>query len=357
MRLKIEEMKGMIKIGVLLVSLIYVCDLEAQDPRYSQFYYAPQLTNPAFTGIFNGQARAIINYRDQWASVLGSNPFRTINASADYRYNVAGADYIAGGINILTDQGGSSHYSTQQVTAGVGFNKQIANSPFNRGENHYLSAGFQVGLGRRSINTDDLWFSSQFDINTLSVDNTLPSGEVIAENSGFHLDLNAGIAWYTSFSEKSSIYAGAAMFHLTSPDISLLENGSEKLDRKYTITVGGERFLTYEFSLLPSLLFIKQGQSTEIIAGTHLRYSNRDWEEVALRFGMWPRMNNNLDGIHLESIVFSSAFEMKDWTLGLSYDINTSSLSNVSRNRGAFELSLGYVFEEERIVRTFCPNF
>src|SRR5690606_10977157 len=53
----------------------------AQDPQFSQFYAAPLYLNPAFAGSTN-QARAGINYRNQWPAIDAN--FTTMSFFADY---------------------------------------------------------------------------------------------------------------------------------------------------------------------------------------------------------------------------------------------------------------------------------
>src|SRR5215213_2031645 len=53
----------------------------AQDPQFSQFYAAPLYLNPAFAGSTN-QARAGINYRNQWPAIDAN--FTTMSAFFDY---------------------------------------------------------------------------------------------------------------------------------------------------------------------------------------------------------------------------------------------------------------------------------
>jgi len=64
---------------VLMLSVKGV--VTAQDPQFSQFYAAPLYLNPALTGA-TGQARAGINYRNQWPAIDAI--FTTLSAYFDY---------------------------------------------------------------------------------------------------------------------------------------------------------------------------------------------------------------------------------------------------------------------------------
>jgi hypothetical protein len=59
-----------------------------------------------------------------------------------------------------------------------------------------------------------------------------------------------------------------------------------------------------------------------------------------------------------DAIIPVIKLESNAFTLGLSYDINISSLQTVSEGRGGFELSLSYIgFLEHENPRFLCPKF
>src|SRR5215475_728917 len=66
---------------VLVLMLGIVGAVTAQDPQFSQFYAAPLYLNPAMAGS-TGQARAGINYRNQWPAIDAN--FTTMSAYFDY---------------------------------------------------------------------------------------------------------------------------------------------------------------------------------------------------------------------------------------------------------------------------------
>ena len=73
----------MYRIPLLLCVLMLVLEgaVTAQDPQFSQFYAAPLYLNPAMAGS-TGQARAGINYRNQWPAIDAN--FTTMSAYFDY---------------------------------------------------------------------------------------------------------------------------------------------------------------------------------------------------------------------------------------------------------------------------------
>ena len=55
----------MIKRMLILLVLISMNPIYAQDPVFTQFYAAPTILNPAFVGS-TGNTRIGVGYRDQW---------------------------------------------------------------------------------------------------------------------------------------------------------------------------------------------------------------------------------------------------------------------------------------------------
>ncbi|MBP7185110.1 MAG: PorP/SprF family type IX secretion system membrane protein [Saprospiraceae bacterium] len=328
-----------------------------QDPHYSQFYLNPLYTNPALIGVFEGNYRAIINYRDQWSSVLGSTPFRTFAASLDAKFKIRGDDYVGAAFNFFNDQAGVSNFRQSGANLGLSYMKQLGGSRYSTNE-QFLIAGAQLGFNQFAFNGNNLWFSRQFDYGLNLPNSQLPSNENIAETvtGKLNMQFNAGILWYALFDDNLSIYFGGALQHINQPNISLY-NSTAKQYRKWTIHGGGQFPLNKNFSILPAVIVNTQGPSLETMFGSNVRYSNNDLNEVALRIGAWMRFTNQLDKFGSESLIFSTILEMNQMMIGLSYDINNSLLKKSTDSRGAFEVSFTYVGKTQSRFKVHCPKF
>jgi type IX secretion system PorP/SprF family membrane protein len=339
------------------LAALFLTDLQAQDPRFSQYYASSWNLNPAMTGVFNGRWRATLNYRDQWNSFLSPVPFRTYSAAFDMRYEVGRDDYAAFGIGAMHDEAGTARFNQNKVHLGGAFLKQLSGGRY-RAE-HYLSAGAQVGFGQNSIDWSALWFSRQFDSSTERPDFGADNGEANANaGSKAYLDFNAGLLWYMLFGDNGFFYAGGAMHHINAPVISLLEDNNETLYSRWSGHVGGQLPLNENLSLLPGVQYMLQGPAQEIDAGMNIRYSNNDLNELALRLGGWARLGNKLDrGVGMDAFTVVGMVELNRWMLGLSYDITVSGLTLANNSRGAFEVSLTYFHPGQRKERVKCPKF
>ena len=133
------------RIMVLLFSTaLLVESVSGQNVHLSQFHQAPLLVNPALTGVFNGDQRAILNYRNQWASV--ADPFTTYAFSYDMSlFKEKGKNkYLGGGIYFFRDVAGDTKYSTTSANLSL-------SSIITLDGGHDLSVGLQGGFAQKSI--------------------------------------------------------------------------------------------------------------------------------------------------------------------------------------------------------------
>lgn len=341
------------------ISFLAIPSSNAQDARFAQFYYAPLQLNPALTGVFEGQFRGVANYRELYTSILGAHPFRTLAASFDMRTNVGRYDHAGFGISALRDEAGISGFNRTDFSLSASYQKQMGGSRYNK-SNQFLVAGARLGLGQRGFEWDKLWFTQQFDLNTYNVDQGMDSGEDFATNStDLYADFSAGILYYAVFGVNQSVYFGGSIHHLNEPNISFLENADERLPSNYVLHGGGEFPVSDNVSLLPAIAFMSQGPSMSTTLGANLRYSRREWQEVAIRAGLWGHISNKLDKeVHMDAMTVSAIIEFEGMNIGLSYDITTSVLSEADNSRGAFEVSFVYIHRpRDRRARVDCPRF
>lgn len=71
------------KIYILILFIGWIIAVKGQDIHFSQFYASPLTLNPANTGLFNGNIRGVLNYRNQWNSFA---PFNTYAGSVDMNF-------------------------------------------------------------------------------------------------------------------------------------------------------------------------------------------------------------------------------------------------------------------------------
>lgn len=349
-----------IKILLFLFFAGFAQMAQAQDPQFIQFYNAPMQLNPALTGVHPGKWRATANYREQWHNILETRPYRMMSASFDAKAQVGRGDYFAYGFTALRDQAGSSAYTRTTGDLSLSYMKELSGGGYRSAE-QYLIAGAQVGMGQHSLDPENVWFSSQFDVATESV-TSAPSGENINGTSDLFMNVNAGLMWYAVFDDNQSLYFGGALHHVNAPKVSFIaNNGKEEIGLKWVGQMGGEIPFTNNLSILPAVAIIGQGENMLALYGANFRLTNRDWHEIALRAGAWGHLvkdfNDGMDGgLATPAVTFTAILELERWNFGVSYDVAANQLSPPTNGRGAFELSLTYFEPLSRRFKVECPK-
>ncbi len=336
--------------GGCLVLTEACSDAFAQDIHFSQFYMTPLTLNPALAGSLHDM-EVQANYKTQWSSI--GSPYKTEAASYDlsFQKKKRSKAYFAAGINFFSDKAGDSKMGTTQVNltaAGhVYFNKYSK-----------LGAGIQIGFDQRSVNYSALQWGNQFD--GTSYNPALSSRENQTSNSYTFVDASAGVVWaYNNTSggrrvadnRDFSANFGASIFHISQPQYSFIGN-TEKLDVKFVLH--GNTVISVPYSkiaFVPGFMFTKQGPASEIYAGSLIRYklvqSSRYTGLVggsAISMGAFFRAK--------DAAVIALLMEYSEYTIGMSYDVNTSSLNVASAGRGGFEISLRYLIASPFIVQS-----
>lgn len=329
------------KICIIVWLLIFVFSSKAQDIHFSQLNQTPLLLNPASTGVYDGFYRGILNYKNQW--VVMGKPYRTFMGSFDMPFENKRKNkgaYLGLGAFLFSDEAGDSHFGTTQVNVSVSGIVPI-------GEFNKISAGIEAGVAYRSVDISAIQWPNQY--NGQSYDPNLPSNEPNKSGSFVYFDLAAGIQYQllkylSTFNGKEivSFTAGAALFHTTKPLQRFYSGTNEHLYPRIVV----HSSLRYDFrgtrvGIVPSVLYMSQGPGSEIDAGILVRFqTNRGTNftgfitESAFSAGLHYR--------HKDAIIPQVFFEISDFGIGLSYDINISSFSGATKLKGGLEVSIKY---------------
>ncbi|MFK7807354.1 MAG: PorP/SprF family type IX secretion system membrane protein [Saprospiraceae bacterium] len=332
----------------LFCSFLLANTLLGQDIHFSQYYNSPLNISPALTGMFNGDMRFMGNYRNQWSSVPVD--YRTYTAAFDMKYFHKKMEngFFGGGILLNTDRAGDSELGSSQIDLGLSYSQRL--NDFN-----IVSAGFQVGYGQRSFETDELKFGNQFNGDVFS--ETESSRENFDQTDFGFLNVGAGINWRIQLEEGlRKLDIGVGAFNLNRPEQGFYEATPVALPVRLTFYASGE----YEFSELWSTVFHSigqiQGPYTEVIAGGGAKYwLNRNrGKETALQLGAAYRFRGLSD-----ALIPSLQLHYQAWQFGLSYDINLSDFEVATANRGGVELSLIYIITKVKPTKEIksCPVF
>jgi len=338
-----------------LVLVLSAAATQAQDIHFSQFYMSPLNLNPAMTGVMNCNHRFVANYRNQWSSILGPNAYNTYSASYDQKIAVGRYDYFGLGGTLWADKAGESEFATMQARISGSYAKKMGGY---RRKAHYLVFGGDFGVSQRSINSANLQWPSQNNGNG-QYDPNFGTAEIIADPNFLFLDLSAGILWFSVFDEDNNFYFGGAFNHLNRANVSF-GDASIPLYSKFTFHAGGEFMIAPKLGLIPGVVTFIQGPSFQVNGGTSFKFllGNSRRYHQAFQLGAWARVSNKLEqGKLMDALIMSTRFDYEQFTIGFSYDINTSSLARATNGNGAFEFSLVYKICGPERRGVYCPNF
>ena len=343
----------------IVIGLLVSLSITAQDIHFSQFYMSPLNLNPALTGVMNCDQRAIVNYRNQWAGVLGANAYNTYSGSYDRRMAVGQDDFFGVGGTLWGDVAGASRFGSTQARLSASFSKKLGG---RRSVAHYLNIGADAGLTQRRVNPSDLRWPSQ--VTNGQFDPSVGSAEIIPNANFLFPDLSGGILWFSTLGDRKSFYIGGAMHHLNRPNVSFL-NREESLYSRITIHAGGELPVGKTLSLRPDVVYMSQGPHMQINAGTSFRFKmdksplgNTGDLGQFFQAGVWYRIGNRVDGgIHSDALILTTRFDFNQYGIGLSYDYNVSKLNQAAAANGSFELSVNYLICTGSLRGVYCPVF
>ena len=314
--------------GLILLST----SVSSQDFHLSQYDAAPLYLNPALAGQFDGKYRIHGHYRTQWGSV-SSKSFKTAAISYDMPLN----EKFAFGAQILNRRAGAGDYNDLGILLTGSYSFTV-----DENKMHKFSLGLQAGMIQKSVDFDKLYFESQYTTaNGGTFDQNLPTGENFGGSTFWIPDVNAGFVYYYGKDQiRVNPFIGASVFHLTQPKETFY-NSDNKLPLRYKAHAGAKVNISEKIQLMPKVLFMRQKNAQELNYGLMAHYHLGSTGVIVL---LGPTLRSS-DAFILEGGAKFGNYEAK-----VSYDFNTSSLSDFSDGKGGFEISLTY------IPRIFKPN-
>lgn len=317
----------------------------AQDIHFSQFFETPLLRNPALAGIFNGDIRLQMVYRDQWRSV--TEGYKTGSLNGEYKLPVGkGDDFVTLGGQVLFDRAGSAALTQTSIMPVINYHKALSGE-----QNRYLSLGFMGGVVNRN-----------FDRSKITTDNTYTGGfdnETLVLPHYTYLDGSVGLSYNSNLSAdpEDNFYLGIAYHHFTKPKNSFFRDPTVQLNPKW-VASAGFRFGVTDFSYITIQAdHSMQAGYQETIAGALYGFKlgpQVDDPDYVLHGGAFLRWN--------DAVVPVIKVDYNGFSFAFSYDVNISRLKPASLGRGGFELSLSFIgFFPDRhntsLQAVRCPRF
>lgn len=326
------------KIGLLSLIILQTGTFFAQDAHFTQYDKMPVYINPAMSGL-NYKTEANVIYRSQWTSV--DAPFNTIGASFAQRVETRNRNSFFGlGVHVISDKAGARTVSALDLKLSGSGHIKLNNMST-------LGLGIQAGMLQRTLNSGNFEWGSQYDGNDFNA--SILNLEGGAYNDLKSVDAAAGIVYSYNVSDflrvtannENQFTAGFNVAHINRPKNSFT-GGEERLPLKYSLYLNSLLALpNSNVAFGPTALLQFQGTAREVLLGTRIRYLLQQASKFtgfksasAMSLGFYYR--------HKDAMMAMLQYEIANYSVGFSYDINISTLNPYSNLRGGFEISIRY---------------
>lgn len=335
--------------NILLLFMLLLCTVfvHAQDPHFSQFFSSPMTLNPAFTGKFDGTVRVAGNYRNQWPTI--NRAYQTGTVSVDFPI-----------LRKLTDfrdtwGAGITGYSDKSADGAVSFNYVSLSTSFHKGldEDGYkqIGVGLQGTYSNMLINPSNLKFEDQLTpLGFTGVTSETFGNSTLSQS---YFDLNAGLLFTTSKTDRDNLYFGVSLYHINRPKQNFNSGAYYLLNPRATFHAGGYFGVGDLTTLHISALYSSQAKAHETLIGAALQFATSDVSTsenpVSFYAGSWLRLG--------DALIPYIGLEYNSMRVGVTYDINTSDLKAASQSRGGIEISMIYIKKPAGSKGVPCPKF
>lgn len=318
---------------VLLVAMVLLCRMMAQDAHFTQFYAAPTYLSPAFAGT-GSQTRFALQYRDQWPSIPGA--FVSSNLAVDHYLSELNSGV---GMLVSYDRAGSGALRYTSIGAQYAYELRLKHKV-------YLRPALQFSYVNHAVDWSRLVFGDQ-----LARGGNVDSYEGFTQRNTKYTDLGGGLLYFTP-----KLWLGIGVHHLNRPNQSLTLRESE-VPQKLSVH-GGYRFKVvtpvikkHPTSIIAAFNYRAQGKYDQLDLGAY-------FERDPVFAGLWYRglpLKSYEPGIaNNDAIAVVIGFKVNDWRFGYSYDITISRLA--ANTGGAHELTMVYELANARRKKSMAKR-
>ncbi len=338
---------------MLFFNLLAACCL-AQDIHFSQPYLAPLALNPSLTGIMTGNLRLVANVRRQGNSVVGNRAYEHAHFSFDARICLDDGSFLAFGLMMQGDRAGNPSISNNTAALAFAYHGKMR-------KDLYFSAGASAGILNYKLDTDGMSFDEQFGVGGYSP--ALPHFEDFETDSRIQPDLSAGLLLFGT--ANGGWLLGGALQHINQPAYSFYDKDDNRLGMGFTLhgaktfilSTSGERSKVTIRGAYRRQSVFQNSKQWQLYPGTTWRYGIGKSQDWGFGAGLSCRLSGHTEGkpATFDAVVPSVLFDYEDWSIGLSYDVNTSSLASASGLRGGWEVAVKWQLQR-KMGCVLCPN-
>ena len=313
---------------LLIIAIVFnFFNVFSQDFHFSQFYNTTFFLNPATSSFQEREFKINAHRKSQWKSV--AYPFKTTNISLEKKFFPN--KYVAG-LQFVNDVSGNN---TLKIN---GLNILYAKNINIEKQEKFFSLGFLFGLFQKSLNTQDLIFTSPENYQNTDI---------------IFSDFSFGFAYLHTLNNKNKIISGVSFNHLNRPNQSLENNKSVRLNQKQNLHAELKHQYSEKIIFAPKIYYSQQSKEKNIIFGSSFDYKLKSQKKTITSAGLFYRNE--------DALIVNFGVELENLQTHLSYDINISSLNIASEYKGGLELCIIYTWDNpkrNKINTTQpCPNY
>ena len=313
----------------IFLFIISVSNLCESQIRFSQFYSAPLLFNPANTGRFDKNYRVGGTFRREKNGQAQLYTQATLFFDSKIlNKTIPGNDCFAIGILGLVEHSETEGIKNTYVSFSLGYQKGL-----NEEGTQQLGIGFQATYARKQLIKPSYIFEDQLlrwatsgykDIDIFRLGNVDIT----------YIDVNAGLVYQGVINTKSFFTAGVSMYHINKPTRVFQGGVLSILPKTWGHLAWENNFADSKKIYAAVILGYSDKTIDDLLAG--LNYQIGINRANYFNFGCWFKKS----AIRGNAIVPAVGLLFNGITLLTSYDINISS-KNTSQ-RGASEISMIY---------------
>jgi type IX secretion system PorP/SprF family membrane protein len=252
-----------------------------------------------------------------------------------------------GGV-ILRDDAGAGTLTSTQVYGSVAYHQMV-------GYSSLITAGFNVGVVNKRINTTSLKFPDQFDGKFF--DTQLPTSVVIDQPNVSFFDMQVGLNYAYFPTNKMYVNAGFSVQHINRPRESFFSTDpsgfDSRIDPRYIGFLNASFKVNDQVILNPMGYYTSMAGASEAVLGLNVQYNLLDEGDQQVIGGLYYRAG--------DAIIPMIGFVYKNIKLTFTYDVTTSAAKHYDGGFGAYEFALqsqGFYNQYNGDQRqSLCPTF
>lgn len=301
------------------------------DKNLSIWYISPVLYNPGAISTGVEDYSFTTNFRSQWPTIpepgLGMRT-NTLNAEFKIPDGLMGSNNFGVGLNVLNEQTGVANLMTTNVSIPINYTLQLD-------KRNKLSLGVSPGYFQQSVDRGSQTWESEWNGSSFVSDKNTEPG---FNNAYGSIDIGTGIFYQHTYRNKTRLYGGIALNHLTKQKINFFFPSKDRMYLNTVISVGGDiATKKRDLRIQPNVIYFKSGPGYNLMAGVSLEHILREGSEittinktVCVNYGFYYR--------HKDAISATFGFKVKGVRFGLAFDANLSYLSQATNSIGGVEV-------------------